>query len=245
MQQKIFDLLLQKEEVGWKDILYDLINTEQMDPWDINISLLAKKYIELIKGMQEHDLVVSGKVLLAAALLLKIKSAHLIDNDIARLDNLINLTEEEMGDELWEEIKRNGRGKQEQYILLPRNPQPRNRKVSINDLVNALQRAMSSKKIVLEKMRPVKFNLPQGNVDIMAAIEEIYLKVVYYSNKNSQKDQEKLAFTKLLPPRAGKQEKVYTFIPLLHLENLQKVALQQEKPFAEIWIELSGKKGAK
>lgn len=239
MQQKIFDLLLQKEEVGWREILYDLIKTEQMDPWDINITLLTHKYIELIKNMKEHDLVVSGKVLLAAALLLRIKSAHLIDNDIAKLDYLINPSEEEIEEELWTDIEGSRRKKQqEQYVLIPRNPQPRNRKVSIQDLVKALQRAMSSKKRILENMRPVKFNLPQGSVDIVAVIEEIYQKVVYYSKR----DQEKLTFSKLLPPRAGRQEKVYTFIPLLHLENLQKVALEQEKPFAEIQIKLVSKK---
>ena len=75
MQQKIFDMLLQEEEISWRTIIYDLVKTEQMDPWDINITLLTQKYIEVIKEMQEHDLRVSGKILLAAAVLLKMKSS--------------------------------------------------------------------------------------------------------------------------------------------------------------------------
>ena len=241
MQEKIFDMLLEKGEVGWKDIIYDLIKSEQMDPWDVNVTILTQKYISLIKKMQEHDLIISGKVLLAAALLLKIKSSHLIDNDIARLDNLMNPSEEEIEDELWDEIEGPERRKnKEQYVLIPRNPQPRNRKVSVNDLVNALQRAMTSKKRVLAKMKPVKFTLPKGKIDIAAAIEEMFQKVVYYSKK-----EEKLTFTQLLPPRAGKHEKVYSFIPLLHLENQQKVGMSQEKPFAEIHVELNNKRKAK
>ncbi|MDP3733993.1 MAG: segregation/condensation protein A, partial [Nanoarchaeota archaeon] len=127
MQQKIFDMLLQKDELGWKDILYNLIKNEEMDPWDINITVLTQKYIELIKKMQQHDLIISGKVLLAAALLLKIKSAHLLDTDIARLDSLLNPTEEEIEEELWDEIEGGRQKNKEKYALIPRNPQPRNR----------------------------------------------------------------------------------------------------------------------
>ena len=96
MQQKIFDMLLKNEEVSWRTIIYDLVKTEQMDPWDLDVSLLTKKYIKIIKNMQEHDLRISGKVLLAAAILLKIKSTHLVENDITKLDALINQEENEL-----------------------------------------------------------------------------------------------------------------------------------------------------
>ena len=69
MQEEILQMLLKEEEISWKTILYDLVRNEQMDPWDINVSLLTKKYIEVIKTMQEHDFRISGKVLLAAAIL--------------------------------------------------------------------------------------------------------------------------------------------------------------------------------
>jgi len=44
-QEQIHDLLFNKE-VSWQNILYDLINTEQLIPWDIDITLLANKYLE-------------------------------------------------------------------------------------------------------------------------------------------------------------------------------------------------------
>ena len=86
MQQQIFDLLLEQEDVTWKSILYELVKTEQMDPWDIDITLLTKKYIQIIKELQQQDFRISGKILLAAAFLLKIKAAHLVDHDISNLD---------------------------------------------------------------------------------------------------------------------------------------------------------------
>lgn len=238
MQQKIFDMLLEQEEVTWKSLIYELVKTEQMDPWDINISLLTQKYIQVIKAMQEHDLRISGKILLAAAILLKMKSAHLIDHDISKLDSLISRTDEETDDELFEELATGERKLREKYKLIPKNPQPRTRKVSVNDLINALQKAMASKKKILERQRPTKFVPPKRGLDILEVIRELYHKIVYYD----QKDKKNLTFSRLLPPRPGKIEKVHTFIPLLHLENLHKVETSQKAHFDEIYIRLLDKK---
>jgi len=235
-------MLLKEEEISWKTIIYDLVKTEQMDPWNLDITLLTKKYISLIKKMQEHDLRISGKILLAAAILLKIKSTHLVENDISRLDALINQEEEELEEEFYnDELGMKTRRKYDPlaYTLIPRNPQERNRKVSVNDLVNALQRAMASKKRVLEKIKPVKYKMPERKIDIMEVIRDIFHKIVYYSKKEKKK---KLSFSKLLPPRASREDKVYTFLPLLHLENQHKVSMEQIKPFAEIQVSLTKSK---
>ncbi len=228
------DLLLNQEDVGWKSILYDLVKTEQMNPWDINITLLTQKYIEAIKKMEEHDLCVSGKILLAAAFLLKMKSAYLIDHDLVNLDKLMNQAEEE--DELFEELV-SGRTTRDKQIftLIPRNPQPRSRKVSINDLVNALQKAMASKKRILIKQRPVHFPLPTRKIDIIEAIRDLYYKITYYTQKE---ESDKITFSRLLPAKAGKQEKAFTFLPLLHLEHQKRIETEQKEPFAEIFIKL-------
>lgn len=240
MQEQVFDLLLKEEDVTWRTILYDLVKTEQMDPWNIDITLLTKKYIKVIKEMQEHDFRISGKILLAAAFLLKIKSAHLIDHDISNLDALINSTEEAVDeDELFDELESGGRRKRDKYQLIPRNPQARSRKVSIHDLVEALQKALITKRKILAQQKPVKFKIPVRKMDIMGVIRDLYHKIVHYSQKENKK---KLSFSKLLPPRAGKREKAYTFIPLLHLENQKKVITSQKEPFDEIWVKLMKKK---
>ncbi len=234
MQEQIFDLLLNQEELSWKTLLLDLVNTEQMDPWDINITLLTKRYIEVIKTMQENNLRISGKILLAAAFLLKMKSVHFIENDFSKFDTLIHETEEALDEELLETIDEHGTKRvREKFSLIPRNPQPRNRKVSITDLVEALQHALATKKKVLARIRPIKFVMPARKMDIMDAIREVYHKVMYYSAKDPS---QKVSFTQLLPPQPARHDKVFTFVPLLQLENHEKIALEQEKPFAEIYI---------
>jgi chromatin segregation and condensation protein Rec8/ScpA/Scc1 (kleisin family) len=47
-QDQVHDLLFNRE-IGWQEIIYDLINTEQLDPWDINITVLTEKYLEKIQ----------------------------------------------------------------------------------------------------------------------------------------------------------------------------------------------------
>ncbi len=241
MQDEIFEMLLKEEEMGWKTILFDLVESEQMDPWDINITLLTQKYIQVIKEMKEHDLKISGKMILAAAILLKIKTTQLVDKDIVKLDRFFKNEEslyevEEMIEQgMGEEAK-----KKDKFPLIPRNPQERNRKVSIHDLVKALQHALETKKKILAKMRPVKFAMPSRKVDIMEVIRDVFHKLEYYSEKE---EGSKISFNRLVPPRASRLEKVFTFVPLLHLENHHKVEMEQAKSFDEIFVTLlKGKK---
>lgn len=234
MQDQILDLLLKQEEVTWKTLLYDLVNSEQMNPWDIDLSLLTQKYLQAVRKMQEHDLKISGKILLAAAFLLRIKSTHLVENDLSNLDRLFQQDMEE-GEEFFG-LQEGPQRIKTQFPLIPKHPQPRNRKVSIHDLIQALQQAMASKRRLLALQKPVSFPLPTRKFDIMNLIRDLYLKIKYYAEKDQQQP---ITFSKLLPPRAGKREKVYTFIPLLHLENEEKVETSQEKPFEEIQVKLA------
>ncbi len=236
MQQKIFDILLKEEEVGWKDILYELVESEQMQPWDVDVSLITQKYIQTIKEMQEHSLRVSGKVVLAAAFLLRMKSTHLIENDISRFDALIAQDDDDLIDEdFWQEFSGDPRLRKaaSTFPLIPKNPQARNRKVSVQDLVKALERAMMSKRRVLQKIRPVPFKRTRSKIDIMEVIRDVYHKLEYYTKKEKTKT---LPFKRLLPTKAGKEEKVFTFMPLLHLENQQKVVMEQKQAFSEIHV---------
>ena len=246
MQQKIFDLIFNQDDVTWKSILHNLVKTEQMNPWDINITLLTKKYLETIKKLKETDLKTSGKVLLAAAVLLKMKSHRLVNEDIGELDRLIALTEETDSDEFFSEFTgdlftKGQKPIEQKYKLIPRQPQPRTRKVSIYDLVDALQKAMETKKRSLVRQKPYKFEIHTKNkFDIVEGIRDIYARVKHFFQSPKNKN---LTFSQLLPSDAQKQDKVFTFIPLLHLENQRKIDTHQPEHFGDIFIKLFKKKG--
>lgn len=248
MQKKLFDAIMSQEDLEWQTMLHDLIKKEGMNPWDIDISLLAQKYIEQIKNMKEVNLRVSGKVVLASAVLLKMKSKRLIGADISALDKMFQNQDE---DEYFEEgeyadgantfvrrIKRGG------YAIIPRTPQPRKRKVSVYDLVNALEKAMEVReRRILRRIPEAKRRLDiphKRGIDIGDAIVKTYAKIAAFF---SAKKGGKLTFQELLPDQ-NKLSKVYTFIPLLHLTNQRKIDLEQEQDFGEIQIKLLNRRKA-
>jgi len=230
MQDQLLDMLLQEDELTWQTIIYDLIKSEQMNPWDIDISTLTKKYIQVIKQLKEANFFISGKVLLAAALLLKIKSHRLITEDIANLDSYLFSKEEE-----FEEIEDHSYIQDEEIPRLAiKTPQPRKKRVSVNDLINALQKALKvSNRKEIKKQLERNFKppeVPEKKIDITELIKDIYEKIMNFFKKK-----ESVTFSKLVV--SGKREdKILTLIPLLHLDNQEKINLYQEQHFGEIEI---------
>ena len=235
-QEKIFELLLNKDDVTWQTIIYELVRSEEMDPWDIDVSLLAKKYIEMLKKLKELNFRISGRVLLAAAVLLKIKSKRLVGIDIDEFDKLFS--QSEGSDELFYEDEEAIETVQEEIpSLIPKTPQPRKRKVSIYDLVDALQKALEVKdRKVMRSIPKAKIEMPEKSRDISLVIKEVYLKIKKFFSKENKR----LTFTSLVPSDS-KKEKIYTFVPLLHLTNQRKIDLLQFEHFGEIEILLNKK----
>ncbi|MBU3940784.1 MAG: segregation/condensation protein A [Nanoarchaeota archaeon] len=238
MQDQILEMLLKKDEITWQTLLYDLVKTEQMNPWDIDISLLSQKYLETVQKLQEMNFFISGKVILASSILLKIKSNKFLTENIADFDNLLFDTEAEDIEDFQEDKSIR---LETQPRLTIKTPQSRKRKVSIQDLVSALEKALEvdkKRKIrVIERERnKVHMELPEKKVDISSLIKTVYGKI-----KDFFKTKEDLTFTELTNSDK-KEDKIYTIVPLLHLANQEKVDLNQKKHFGEIDIKLISKK---
>lgn len=252
MQDKIFDMLINEEDITWQTILYDLVKTEKMDPWDIDITLLTKKYLDMLKKLKELDFRLSGKIVLAAAILLRIKSRRLVGRDLDDLDALFASMDEpdyemEFFQE-WHDFFKQYKYKapEDMLKLIPRTPQPRKRKVSIYDLIDSLEKAMEVKKrrVVRYVNNEPNIELPERKIDITQVIRDVYSKVkTFFLNVSGGKN--KLNFSSLLPKEPTREDKVYTFIPLLHLTNQRKIDLNQEQHFGEIEIELAKKQEEK
>jgi len=236
-QEKIFELLLNKDDVTWQTIIYELVRKEEMDPWDIDVSLLTKRYIEMLKKLKELNFRISGRILLAAAVLLKIKSKRLVGKDIDEIDKLF--AQSEGSDELFYEDDESYIETRQEEIpsLIPKTPQPRKRKVSIYDLVDALQKALEVKeRKVMRSIPKAKMEIPERSKDISLVIKEVYLKI----KKLFLKGNKRLTFTSLVFSDS-KKEKVHTFVPLLYLTNQRKIDLLQFEHFGEIEILLNKK----
>ena len=235
---RIFNIIFSKaDEVTWQNIIFELVKTEQMDPWDIDVSILTQKYIDMLRSLKEHDFRISGKVLLAVAILLKMKSNKLVGEDLSELDRLLIGVEDEMEQLGFDETNEMPK-LTEVPTLIPRTPQPRTRKVSIYDLVEALEKALEVKKRrLLHSIPPLNLEAPKKKKEITEIIREVYGRIkLFFVNAL----QGKLTFSKLLPSES-KEDKVHTFIPLLHLAQQNKIDLVQENPFGEIEILLRKK----
>lgn len=230
-QDQIHDLLFNRE-IGWQEIIYDLINTEQLNPWDIDITILSDKYLEKITEMEEADFFVSSKVLLAASLLLRIKSEILLNRYIKSIDEILFGKKELIKTpieriELDEEIPE----------LIPRSPMPRFRKVSLKELMESLNKAIITenrriKKEIVTKntLRESSFSLPKRKFSIKDKIKEIYQNL---TNWFKQKDKDAITFNEFAK---DKEEKITSFLPLLYLEDQRKIWLDQKNPFEDINI---------
>jgi len=231
-QEQIHDLVFGKE-VGWQEIMYDLINTEQLNPWDIDISILANKYLRKIEELEEENYFVSSKVLLAAALLLRIKSEILLNKYIKSIDEILFGKKEEKSKkietiELEEDIP----------DLYPRSPLPRFKKVTLKDLVDSLNKAIVTEGRRIQKemtrhhaIRESSISLPKKRYIINDKIKEIYKKLLDNLGKSENK---RVPFEEL--SGLNKDEKIISFHSLLHLENQNKIWIEQEDHFGDIHI---------
>ncbi len=231
-QEQVQELLFNRE-VGWQEIIYDLINAEQLDPWDIDIGLLAEGFLSKIQKYEEMDFFVSSKVLLAAALLLRIKSELILSKYMKSIDEILFGGKEEKKNvleriELDEEIPE----------LVLRSPVPRFRKVTLNELIESLSKAIVTenrriKKVIVDNnaLRESGISLPKRKYNIKDKLKGIHNKIIDYFSKNSEK---KVTYTQIIGK--NKEERALSLFPIIQLENNGKLWLEQEAHFEEIHI---------
>lgn len=233
-QEQIHDILFNRE-IGWQEIIYDLINTEQLDPWDINITILTDKYLEKIQRLEEADFFISSKVLLAAALLLRIKSEILLNQYIKSIDEILFGKKESLDSKKLERIELG----EQIPELIPRSPMPRFKRVSLNELMEALNKAIVTENRRIKKeiikssaLREVGILFPKRKLSINDKIKQIFAKIIYSLEENQ--NEKKIHYNLIIGEE--KNEKIFSFAPLLYLEHQKKIWLEQKEHFGDIYI---------
>ncbi len=240
INQSQFYELITNDEVSWQSIIFDLVKTEQLDPWNIDLMVLSERYILVINEMEDANFFVSSKVLLACSLLLRLKSEILVNRDIPSLNEIL------FGSKPAEkkDYERIEIDEEEVPILVPRTPMPRSRKVTLNELMSALNKAIETENRriirevnVMQAKKQTSIVLPKINrISLKDRIKVIYTSLRGYL-KHPQKIE--MPYSELAP---SKEEKIYSFLPILHLSNKKKLFLYQEQHFEEIFMRLDRKK---
>jgi len=240
-QEQLHDLLFSRE-IGWQEIIYDLINTEQLDPWNINITLLTDKYLEKIRSMEEADFFVSSKVLLAAAFLLRIKSEILLNKYIRSIDEIL-FEDKNASNKVGLESNPVFSINLEEEIpeLIPKSPMPRFRHVTLQELIESLNKAIATENRRIKKeiintnaLRQIDISIPKKKFNIKNKIKELYEKLLHHFKENTHET--KVSFTDFIG--SDKETRILSFSPLLHLDHQKKVWLEQERHFEDfsIWL---------
>jgi chromatin segregation and condensation protein Rec8/ScpA/Scc1 (kleisin family) len=230
----IADLPLE-ELVGltWEGTLRRL--TADMDPWDIDISLLARRYRDYLAALEELSFEIPGRMVLTCSILLRMKSDLLIElgrpvGQDGLVDELALAVEDEVP---WHEPA------DPDAFSLPLLRRPR-RRVTLEELRTALSGAMKVSRRRAERLIAhverddeeifEQFEIGgQGIADRLRSLAERIRKLLARSRV--------VSFFRLLD-RGDREERVERFFEILHLAAEGEITCTQDEFLGDILIRL-------
>jgi segregation and condensation protein A len=234
----IYELII-SQELTWEGLLRDIVKKENINPWDIDISFLSSKYMEVVNQLKNVDFRLSGKFMLAAAMLLKMKSDNFEFQDITFAQEYFEDFFDDLNIEYLSEEMRNQAMRQKfeesKTSINPNLPRQRIKPISLDELVDALKDAMvvkdrrNTRREELKEKMQFKAREP---IDITGKIKSIYTQISGFFNKMKK---EEISFEELLPSHERK-DVIWTFVPLLHLNCDGKIVMSQKEQFGDIKI---------
>ncbi len=206
-------------------MLYELVYSHGFDPWNIEIESLCTAYVAKIKSLKNLSLHVPANVILAASILLRLKSdAFTIKEDAPQAAAV------------FDEDSNFDRSQVPAISLSGRIPPQR--RFTLDELTSALETVFSKQKLKEEKMRELAslplptFTLPVSDFDIDWEMEDLF------SHITKATDSENLVLFSRLAGDAQSEKIIFRFLALLHLAQGRRVRIFQEKFFGEIFIQL-------
>jgi len=178
--------------------------------------------------------------------LLRMKSQILHEN-IKDIDELLFESKKKLRDELVKNPQIITIEEEDIPLIMPRTPLPRSRKVTLQELMNALDKAMNTENRRIKKT----FSLnrarhaidlaifPKFTFNLTKRIQNLFQRIKDFFSRSK----EKLTFSQLAPQN-DKVEKIGVFLPLVHLDHQQRIWLSQKEAFGDLEV-IMRKKGEK
>jgi segregation and condensation protein A len=233
------------------DLLYHLIEKNEVDIYDIPIADITRQYLEYIDNLRFFDIEVASEFLVMAATLLHIKSRMLLPNqdlnnpeeEVDPRQQLVErLIEYKKYKDITGELKKREEIFQQRLFREPftvaayEDHDPVILDVDISDLCAAFAQAMRR-----------YINLYNSDHDFRKSLEKERVSVVdrisYISNILKKSGQ--VSFKKLVEGCATRENIVVTFMALLELIKERKLIIEQECNFGDILIKKRQYKGRK
>lgn len=224
---------------GPLDLLLYLIKKDEVDIYDIPINRITTQYMEYLEAMKILHLEIAGDFIVMAATLMVIKSRMLLpdderppveedDEDDPRWDLVKQLVEyKKFKDaagflEELEELQENVFGREGEHVELGARPDVGMQDVSIFDLISALNQALD---------RAPREDLQEIFAEQFTVADKVNVLLEQTRNGKS------LTLGRLFRTMRSRQEIVCTFLAVLELIKLNRLAARQDNHFDEIVIE--------
>ena len=220
----LMDLIDQPE---WKTILVDLVKTNKMDPWDIDVSNLTQQYLEKINQLETSSLRVPANAILACAILVKTKSKYLKLSSVEEEDE-----KEELSDEQREMFM-------EEIPDLMASRSMRDGKISLDELVESIEGIITQ----TTPSKKIARNIPRMELDFDTTSIEDKLDEVLTAIKSKVDSQGLVLFDDLVEEN-NNESLINMFLPVLFLMNSGKVLAYQEEFFGRIFVKLLNQEAA-
>jgi len=210
------------DQPAWKTILLDLVETEKMDPWNIDVVELAEKYLKKINELEGNNLRVPANAILACAILVKTKSKYL---------RLSSLDDEQKGRIMLSPEQR-ALMLQEIPDLLS-NRMAREGRITLDELVSSIEDIIQR---TTPKNKSAR-NIPRIEINFDASSIEEKIAEIFGLIKQKV-DSQGIVLFKDLAGSDNVDAVVETFLPVLFLMNNGKILAYQNEFFGEIFVKL-------
>ncbi|MBU0953638.1 MAG: segregation/condensation protein A [Nanoarchaeota archaeon] len=228
---KILELI--KSEYAWEQVLQQIVATEGLDPWDLDLSQLSKVFLQYLAHLRELDFSIPAKYVIISAVILKIKSK--------RLPILPAEDDDELGFDFPEDAFTEAQHRVRNDELTPLTAQPARvtrRKVMLGELIDALRKAIRT-----EDRRTLRVLTHHGKMQIKKddtthRIQGLYDRI----SGLLAKIKGEVTFSSLVQEQT-RDGVTNTFLPLVYLDHSQHVSCRQEDLFQEIYITPGPKHG--
>ena len=214
------------EKPTWKSLLINTVKSEGMDPWSIDVVLLASKYGDMVKEMKLNDFRVPANAVLASAILVRFKS------DSWNLVPKENHEEEDVLEEYEELGLLDFPGINEMDTV----QRITTRRVTLEELIDAVETVMDKTK----KKRKEKPEIPKDVMKLTIGEKEEFQKSIenVYKKDLEKADSENIVLFSDLVEEKKRPEVIRVLLSLLHLACEDRVGVWQEKEFGEIFVSL-------
>jgi segregation and condensation protein A len=220
------DLNLQEfvKNTTWRELLTELVESNRIDPWDIDIIKVVDGYIGVIKKMQVMDLHIPANIILAASILLRMKSETI---NILQFDEPLESEEAIHQERVIPDVPN----------LIPRLRLQPKRKITLTELMDALGDSIkiNERREMIVRQRTEPINIVINKEDIDQKVGATYKLVTEKADKEGM-----TTFARLSGSFNSIEGILLSlFVPLLILAHKGQIILMQDQFFNEIFVKIN------